>query len=205
MKLIIKKIIYTSTGGGRYGNPHYLPLDEKHPVDPLSPYGISKHSAEHYVKTYSELYGIDYLIFCFGNVYGPRDNPLAKRIPTLFSYQLLKDEETQIFGDGEQTRDFIFVLDLVEFISNSIEKTPEHKLFNLASGTQVNVNQIYEKLKNVAGSDKAAVHVSAVKGEVRDVCLDIALARKELGWNPSTQIDEGLKQTFYDVKKTLGK
>jgi len=129
----VKKIIYTSTGGARYGNPEYLPVDENHKINPSSPYGISKHSAEHYVKAYSDLYGFDYLIFCFGNVYGPRDDPKCKRVTAIFSEQMINGEQPVIFGNGNQTRDFLYVLDLAEFIANSIEKKPEHKLFNLAN------------------------------------------------------------------------
>jgi UDP-glucose 4-epimerase len=199
----VKKIIYTSTGGARYGNPKYLPVDENHPLEPSAPYGVSKHTAEHYVKLYSDLYGLDYLIFCFGNVYGPRDDPKCKRVTALFSEMILRGEQPKIFGDGGQTRDYLYVLDLAEFIADSIEKTPEHKLFNLANGTQISVNEIFQKLKQISGFQKDALHIDAVKGEVRDICLDTTLAQKELGWKPKTTMDEGLKTTFEYLKKNL--
>ena len=197
----VKKIVYTSTGGARYGDPQYLPVDENHPLNPSSPYGISKHTAEHYVKMYSSLYGFDYLIFCFGNVYGVGDDPKCKRVTALFSDLILKGEQPVIFGDGGQTRDFIYVLDIAEFIANSIEKTPEHKLFNLANGTQVTVNQIFEDLKKISGYQGEAKHIEAIKGEVRDIVLDTTLAQKELGWKPKTSMEEGLRATFEDLKK----
>jgi UDP-glucose 4-epimerase len=197
----VKKIIYTSTGGARYGNPKYLPVDENHELKPASPYGISKHTAEHYVNLYKELYNLDYLIFCFGNVYGIRDDPKCKRVTSLFADQILKGEQPIIFGDGEQTRDFIFVLDLAEFIVNSIEKNPKHKLFNLANGTQVSVNQIFNELKNISGYKKDAKHIDAIKGEVRDIVLDTKLAQQELGWKPKTTIKEGIRLTFEALKK----
>ena len=106
-KCKVRKIIYTSTGGARVGEPEYLPVDEKHPLNPSSPYGISKHSAEHYVWTYNKLYDLDYLIFCFGNVYGPRDSAETKRLVPLFSDMMIKGKVPKIFGDGEQTRDYI--------------------------------------------------------------------------------------------------
>ncbi len=197
----VKKIIYTSTGGARYGEPKYLPVDEKHVIEPSSPYGISKHTAEHYVKAYSDLYNLDYLIFCFGNVYGVRDDPACKRVTSIFCDQILKGKKPIIFGDGEQTRDFIFVLDLAEFIVDSIEKNPEHKLFNLANGKQVSVNQIFNVLKEISGFEGEAEHIDAIKGEVRDIVLDTTLATTELGWKPKTSMAEGLKQTFEWMKK----
>ncbi len=197
----VKRIIYTSTGGARYGEPKYLPVDENHELNPSAPYGISKHTAEHYVRAYNELYDLDYLIFCFGNVYGPRDDPKCKRVTALFSELMIKGEQPTIFGDGGQTRDFLYVLDLAEFIVNSIEKNPTHKLFNLANGTQTSVIQIFEMLKEISGFEQDAKHIEAVKGEIRDICLDTTLAQKELGWNPKTSMKEGLTETYNWLKE----
>jgi UDP-glucose 4-epimerase len=194
-KYDVKKIIYTSTGGARVGEPEYLPVDENHPLNPCSPYGISKHTAEHYVWMYNKLYGLDYLMFCFGNVYGPRDDPITKRVTAIFASKMLKNEVPQIFGDGDQTRDFIYVKDLAEFIANSIDKNPEHKLFHLANGKQISVNQIVDILKNEIGFKGEIEHVDAIVGEVRDIVLDISLAEKELGWKPKHSFEEGLKET----------
>lgn len=192
----VRKIIYTSTGGARVGEPKYLPVDENHPLNPSSPYGISKHSAEHYVWLYKELYGLDYLIFCFGNVYGPRDNPKASRATSIFSWKIITNQIPQIFGDGNQTRDFIYVLDLAEFIVESMDKNPEHKLFHLANGEQKSVNELFSLLKEFSGTKTDAVHVAAIKGEVRDIMLDTRLAQKELGWKPKTTFRNGVKATY---------
>lgn len=194
----VRKIIYTSTGGARVGEPDYLPVDEKHPLRPSSPYGISKHSAEHYVETYAALHGInlEHLVFCFGNVYGPRDSPATKRLVPLFMDMIQKDETPKIFGDGHQTRDFIYVMDLIEFMVDSIDKTPQHKLFHLASGVQTSVNEMYDVLRNVTGYDKPAHKIEAVAGEVRDIVLDITLARNQLAWNPSTDLKSGIQKTW---------
>jgi len=204
-KCNVRKIIYTSTGGARVGEPEYLPVDEKHPLNPSSPYGISKHSAEHYVWTYNKLYDLDYLIFCFGNVYGPRDSAETKRLVPLFSDMMIKGKVPKIFGDGEQTRDFIYVLDLVDFIVDSMDKSPKSKLFHLANGNQVSINEMCNALKEVSNSDVEFEHVEAVPGEVRDIVLDISLAKEELGWNPKTDIKEGLKQTWDWFNKTTKK
>jgi UDP-glucose 4-epimerase len=201
-KYNVKKIIYTSTGGARVGEPEYLPVDENHPLKPCSPYGISKHTAEHYVEMYSQLYNIEYLIFCFGNVYGPRDDPKCKRVTSIFSYQIIKKQRPIIFGDGNQTRDFIYVLDLAEFIVDSIEKSPKHKLFHLANSEQISVNEIFNLLKQVSGYKDEAKHIEAIKGEVRDIVLDTKLAKKELGWKPKHSFKVGLENTFKWIKKT---
>jgi UDP-glucose 4-epimerase len=194
----VKKIIYTSTGGARVGEPEYLPVNEKHSINPTSHYGISKHSAEHYVWMYNLLYGIDYFIFCFGNVYGIRDDPETKRLVPLFIDMILKGVKPKIFGDGKQTRDFIYVEDLVEFIINSVEKLgkTEHKLFHLANGKQISVNEVVKLIKEVSGNDFEVEHIDAVKGEVRDIVLDTRLVQNELGWNPKTDICEGIRRSW---------
>ena len=192
----VKRIFYTSTGGARVGEPEYLPVDEKHPLRPASPYGISKHSAEHYVEAYGELYGLDYLIFCFGNVYGPRDPPECKRIVPFFMDLIQKSETPKIFGDGTNTRDYIYVMDLVEFMAGCIDKHPESKLFHLANGKEISVNEVFEILRKVTGFQRDAEKVSEIKGEVKKIVLDISLAQKELGWNPVIDLETGLKKTW---------
>ncbi len=192
----VKKIIYTSTGGARVGEPEYLPVDEKHPLNPCSPYGISKHTAEHYVWMYNQIYGLDYLIFCFGNVYGPRENPITGRLAPVFISKILNGEIPKIFGDGKQTRDFIYVKDLAEFIAGNLEKNPKHKLFHLANGKQVSVNEFVETLKEVTKFEGEAEHIGAVAGEVRDIVLNTKLAKEELGWNPKYDLKSGLKETY---------
>lgn len=194
----VKKIIYTSTGGARVGNPEYLPVDEKHFINPTSPYGISKHSAEHYVWMYNKLYGINYFIFCFGNVYGIRDDVDTGRLVPVFIDMVLKEKMPKIFGDGEQTRDFIYIEDLVDFIIESSRRIgmTDHQLFHLANGKQVSVNEIVRLLKEVSGRDFEVKNIDAIKGEVRDIVLDISLAQRELGWNPKTEIKDGLAKTW---------
>jgi UDP-glucose 4-epimerase len=197
----VKRIIYTSTGGARYGEPGYLPVDEKHPISPLAPYGISKHTAEHYIEVYSRLYGIDYLIFCFGNVYGPRDDPRFGRVIAVFSKAILERKKPIIFGDGEQTRDFVYVKDLAGFIAGSINKKHRSRIFNLANGEEVSVNKIFEGLKRISNFKKDSKKVGAIKGEVREIVLDTTLAKTELGWSPKTSLREGLAQTYSYFKQ----
>jgi UDP-glucose 4-epimerase len=194
----VRKIIYTSTGGARVGEPEYLPVDENHPIKPTSPYGISKHSAEHYVETYAVLHGIEleHLIFCFGNAYGPRDSPETKRLVPLFMDMIQKDVTPKIFGDGLQTRDFIYSGDLVNFMVDSIDKNPKAKLFHLAMGIQTSVNKVYDTLREVTNFERDAKRIEAVAGEVRDIVLDIKLAQEQLGWNPETDLKSGIQKTW---------
>jgi len=197
----VKKIIYTSTGGARYGEPEYLPVGEKHPIKPLAPYGISKHTAEHYIEVYSTLYGIDYLIFCFGNVYGPRDDPRFGRVIAVFCKAILEGKSPTIFGDGKQVRDFVYVKDLADFIVGSVNKKPKSKIFNIANGEEVSVNRIFEELKSISDFKKEPQRGSAVKGEVREIVLDPTLAKTELGWAPKTSLKQGLAQTYMYFKQ----
>jgi len=192
----VRKIIYTSTGGARVGEPEYLPVDEKHPLNPCSPYGISKHSAEHYVWMYGDLYDLDYLIFCFGNAYGPRDPPETKRLIPFFFDMVRNGKSPMIFGTGENTRDYIYVLDLVEFMIESMDKDPEHKLFHLANGKQISVNEVWRLMKEVSGFSGEAENIDEVKGEVKDIVLNINLAKDELGWDPKVDIQTGIKKTW---------
>ncbi|TKJ16996.1 UDP-glucose 4-epimerase [Candidatus Woesearchaeota archaeon B3_Woes] len=197
----VKKIIYTSTGGARVSEPEYLPVDEKHPLNPCSPYGISKHTAEHYIRIYNQLYNLDYIIFCFGNVYGMRDDPSNKRLISVFIEKMIKGKIPTIFWDGTQTRDFIYVIDLVKFIVESINKNPKHKLFNLANGKQVSVNEVFNILKELTNFKEKPNYIEEIKGEVKDIFLDTTLAEKELNWKPEHDLKSGLKETIEWFKK----
>jgi UDP-glucose 4-epimerase len=199
----VKKIIYTSTGGARYGEAQYLPMDENHPNKPMAPYGISKYIAEHYCRIYQDLYGLDYLILCFSNVYGPRDAILNKRIITLFIDNIIKNQPTTIYGDGNQTRDFIYVTDLTEFLTEVFSQKTNHNIYNLGSGEGVSINDIFKKVKAITNFTKEPQRVIANDGEVKNVVLDISRAKQELGWQPKTNLDQGILATFNWLKQLL--
>lgn len=194
-KANVQRLIYTSTGGARYGSKVPLPANESQPTFPESPYGISKHSAEHYVQMYAHQHPINATIFCFGNVYGPGDDPKFGRVVTVFIDKFLKGENPVIFGDGEQTRDFVYVKDLTEFMAKTMPTPTPSLLYNVSSGKQSSVKEVYDIIKNVRLEAIKAVHSEAITGEVRDIVLDITKAKQELGWHAKTSLQEGIRLT----------
>ncbi len=197
----IRKIVYASTGGAIYGEPEYLPADEKHPVKPLCPYGISKHVVEHYLELYQKLYGINFVALRYANVYGPRQDPLGEAgVVAIFTGKYLKNEIPTIFGDGKQTRDFVYVRDVAESNLLSLEKNISG-IFNIGTGIETSVNDLSKKLEKITKSKVKAKHGSAVPGEVRRIALDIKLAKKVLGWRPKIKLDAGMKETVEWTRK----
>lgn len=191
----VEKFIYTSTGGARYGDPERLPVSETDPLRPISPYGISKYAAEHYVRVLSDMHGFDYLILCFGNVYGPRSDPVSTMAIPIFATRMLRGEPPQIFGDGGQTRDFLYVEDIARVVFEQLDTRTRDKLFNLASGTQTSVNEVCRLMEEEYRTGLKPEHVDPIRGEVRDIVLDISRAREQLAFEP-TPFAEGLRKTL---------
>jgi UDP-glucose 4-epimerase len=191
----VRKIVYISSGGAAYGEPVYLPCDEKHPIDPLSPYGITKHTIEHYLFIYKQLYGLDYAVLRYPNVYGPRQDPFGEAgVVAIFAGQMLAGKPVTIFGSGEQARDFVFVKDCAR--ANLMVAGKEHSdIFNLGCGVGININQIFAGLKQITGYPGEAHYAPAKPGETFKIYLDSSLAARELGWRPTISLEEGLHQT----------
>lgn len=191
----VRKVIYSSTGGAIYGEPDYLPCDENHPIRPLSPYGASKHSVEHYLFMYGVNFGLDYTILRYPNVYGPRQDPLGEAgVIAIFTERMLKGEDTTINGTGEQERDFLFVGDCVSanLIALNVGSKRE---FNLGWGIGTTINEIWGKLKEITGYEKDAAYAPAKTGETYKIYLDTNRAKSELGWSPQVPLEQGLTQT----------
>jgi UDP-glucose 4-epimerase len=191
----VRKIVYISSGGAAYGEPVYLPCDEKHPIDPLSPYGITKHTVEHYLFIYKQLYGLDYAVLRYPNVYGPRQDPFGEAgVVAIFAGQMLAGKPATIFGSGEQERDFVFVKDCAR--ANLMVADKEHSgIFNLGCGVGTNINQVFAGLKQITGYPDEARYAPAKPGETFKIYLDSSLAARELGWRPTVSLEEGLRQT----------
>ncbi|GFP32703.1 UDP-glucose 4-epimerase [Candidatus Hakubella thermalkaliphila] len=191
----VKKFIYISTGGAVYGEPAWLPVQEDHPINPKCHYGISKHTAEHYLHLYSILYGLRYTIFRYPNVYGPRQNPYGEAgVNAIFIGKMLSGECPTIFGDGEQLRDYVYIDDIVE--ANVLALTAgDNEVFNLGSGVGTSVNEIFQLLKKMIGFSGRPHYAPLRPGEIRQIYLDSSKARRMLGWEVKTDLKEGLQRT----------
>ncbi len=191
----VKKFVFASTGGAIYGEQDYFPADEKHPVRPLSPYGIAKLSVEKYLFYYAEVHGLQYVSLRYGNVYGPRQNPHGEAgVIAIFSEKMLAGGQPVINGEGLQTRDYVFVGDVVS--ANMFALAYDRSgIFNVGTGLETDVNTLFRTIRSLAGSSCREEHGSAKKGEQMRSVLDAKLLRETFGWTPRTAIADGLKKT----------
>jgi UDP-glucose 4-epimerase len=195
VKYKVKKFMFASTGGAVYGEQTYFPADENHPTQPRSPYGISKLAVEKYLYFYNAEYGLNYTILRYANIYGPRQNPLGEAgVVAIFSTKLLKGEQSTINGSGEQTRDYVFVGDVVKANLLTLNDT-SNDIYNVGTGIETNVNQLFHKLNSIINANKEEKHGPAASGEQMRSVITSENLFKKFGWKPSTNLDEGLKLT----------
>ena len=200
----VKKIIFSSSAAV-YGDPVFLPCSESHPVNPKSPYGMSKSGAEEYVKWYEKNKGIDYVILRYANVYGPRQGAKGEAgVIFLFANMLLDKKTPTIFGDGKQTRDFVYVEDVVSANLLALKNKSNSKIFNIGTGTEITVNELYEKISWVVGFNPKVKKTEAVNGDIKKSVFDPSLAKKELGWKPQVSLEKGLKIIVQSIKNSKG-
>ncbi len=191
----VRKMVYASTGGAVYGEPKYLPADEDHPINPLDPYGASKHQVEHYLYIYRKHHGIDYTILRFPNVYGPRQDPLGEAgVVAIWTGQMLKSEQAVIYGSGEQERDFVYVGDIAQANVLALNKGGG-QILNLGSGIGTSINEIFDLLKESTGYQGTAEHGPAKEGEVFRIFITNERAKEALGWAPSVALKDGIEKT----------
>lgn len=198
----VKKFIFSSTGGAIYGEQDMFPAPESHATRPVSPYGVSKASGELYLGYYRAQYGLPYVALRYANVYGPRQNPHGEAgVVAIFSQRLVAGSPCTIYGDGGQTRDFVFGPDVARANLLAFEKDYVGAV-NIGTGIETDINRLFTLLAEAAGSNLKAQHAPGKPGEQRRSCIDAALARKVLGWEPSMGIAEGLRQTveFFRAK-----
>jgi UDP-glucose 4-epimerase len=198
----VKRVIYISTGGAVYGEPVYLPCDEDHPVNPICPYGASKHTVEHYLYMYREMYALEYVVLRYPNVYGPRQDPHGEAgVVAIFTGQMLNGDQVVINGDGEQERDFVYVEDCARANLFALTTRNANTVYNLGFGRGTTVNEIFATLVPITKYSLQAVHGPAKLGETRRIFLDASRAGESLGWEASVDLATGLQKTVDYFKK----
>ena len=192
----IKHFVYISTGGAVYGEPETLPCDEMHPINPICQYGASKHTVEHYLYMYNVNYGLRYTVLRYPNVFGPRQDPHGEAgVVSIFTGKMLDNEPITINGDGEQTRDFVFVRDCAR--ANLLAVTVDHApgIYNIGWGRPTSINEIFTNLAKITSYTHPVSYGPAKVGETRHIYLDASKANRDLGWSPTLSLEEGLRET----------
>jgi UDP-glucose 4-epimerase len=191
----VRRIIFSSTGGALYGELEKLPATEDTPIEPLSPYGVSKYCVENYLNYFKRLYGIERVILRYANVYGPRQDPLGEAgVVAIFTGKILKGEKPVIYGDGTQTRDYIFVEDVVK--ANVLALEGKEGIYNIGTGKETSVNELVEIFSKVLGREIKSEYAPPRKGEVSRISLDADMAKKELSFVPKYSLPEGIRKTI---------
>jgi UDP-glucose 4-epimerase len=193
-----RKVVFASSGGTIYGepDPKDLPVKESHPLQPLSPYGVAKRVVTDYLHAYRELHALEYTSLALANVYGPRQDPHGEAgVVAIFAGRLLAGEPCTIFGDGTQTRDFVYVDDVVDAFVRAAERG-SGLLCNIGTGHETSVNELYATMAEVAGVTAAAVRAPARPGELARSCLDPGRAKLHLGWTPWTDLRAGTTEVL---------
>jgi UDP-glucose 4-epimerase len=202
-KVSVKKVIFSSTGGAIYGEQDVYPAPESHPTRPVSPYGVSKAAGELYLGYYRAQYGLPYIALRYANVYGPRQNPHGEAgVVAIFSQRLVEGRPCTIFGEGKQTRDFVYGPDVAA--ANYLAFESDHVgAVNIGTGIETDINALYAMLAKAAGSSQKANHAPAKPGEQLRSCIDATFAKKALGWMPTMHLEQGLAKTL-DYFRTQG-
>ncbi|HEX7475202.1 MAG TPA: NAD-dependent epimerase/dehydratase family protein, partial [Dehalococcoidales bacterium] len=200
----VKGVLFASSGGAIYGETTVLPADETTPKSPLSPYAVSKLTAENYLYYYYRVHGLPYIALRYSNVYGPRQNIGGEAgVIAIFTGKMLAGKTATIFGDGEQVRDYVYVEDVARanlLALGKLENLPladsiDDRAYNIATGTGTTVNELYARLSEITGSGGRATFAAERKGELRKIFLDIRKAGTEISWKPSVSLSEGLNKT----------
>lgn len=196
VKFKSKRIVYASSGGATYGEPLYLPMDEDHPVNPITPYGISKHTVEHYLFNYRVLHGLEYVVLRYGNVYGPRQSSQGEAgVVAIFCEQLLAKETPKIFGNGDKTRDYVYVTNVAQANVRALEQG-DGQIFNIAFGLPTTDYEIFEAVcKALAIQPFQPIYTAKRPGEIEHCYLKIDRAKQHLNWTPRISLAEGLQMT----------
>jgi len=192
-KFQVKKFIYASTGGAVYGEPKSLPVKETCPVEPISQYGVSKHTVEHYLYIFYKLYGLNFTVLRYPNVYGPRQSPHGEAgVIAIFSEQILKNKRPTIFGDGSKTRDYVYVGDIITANMTVLNNSGNGEIYNLGWGKEITDYEVFETVRRAFLSNIKPIFGQKRPGEIEHISLDSSKATKALGWKPKITFEEGV-------------
>ena len=192
----VRHVVYISSAGAVYGEPKQLPVSEEFPVNPITPYGISKHTVEHYLFTFRHLYWLSYAVLRYGNVYGPRQNSAGEAgVFAIFCEQILRGEQPVIYGDGSKTRDYVYVDDVVKANILALVRG-QGEIFNIAGQMPTTDIEVFTVISQLLGKPDLKPQFADIRaGEIRHIVLDISKARRILGWNPEITLNEGAART----------
>ena len=202
VKTGVRKVVFAASGGTLYGEPKKVPVKESAagPSHPLSPYGISKKVAAEYLAFYERHRGIEHTALALANVYGPRQDPLGEAgVVAIFASKMLAGETPTIFGDGNQTRDYVFIDDAVHAFSLSVERGGG-RLVNIGTGVETSVNTLFKMLADIASFSGEPARGPMPAGDLRRIALDNGLAAEAIGWKPWTHLEDGLRETVAYLK-----
>lgn len=193
----VRRVVYASTGGAVYGEPETIPVTEDHPVNPICHYGVSKHTVEHYLFLYRHLYGLDYVVLRYPNVYGPRQNPYGEAgVTAIFTLAYLTGNPPRINGDGMQLRDYVHVKDIARANRMAMDLDRDElagRIYNLGFGVGRSVIELDRIIRDLVGTGMEPVFGPPLPEEINRIALDGTRARKELGWTPAIEFEQGLK------------
>lgn len=196
----VSKIIYSSSAAV-YGEPKYLPIDEKHPTDMLSGYGASKHTVEHYLKIYKELYNLDYTVLRYANVYGPRQDTSGEGgVISIFFDKFKNDITPIIYGTGNQIRDFIYVEDVANSNLMCLD-SDICGIYNVSTDTEITINALIQILNKVFNKNIIPTYENARKGDIKDSYLSYDKLHKKLKWEPEFSLLDGIYRMYQDLQK----
>ena len=200
----VKRFVFASSGGAIYGEQENFPADENHPLRPVSPYGVTKLASEHYLRCFHLMHGLPFLALRYANVYGP---PQCHRgqsgVVALLADRLLRCGSVRINGDGRQTRDFVYLDDVVD--ANVLAIGSSHQgIFNVGTGIETSVNDLFAQLQRLTGNFADPEYVPAMAGEQRRSALDAARIARQLGWKPRTSLVDGLARTVAHLESEYG-
>jgi UDP-glucose 4-epimerase len=196
----VPRVVNSSTGGAIYGEGRQIPAPEDHPSAPEAPYGLSKWCAEQYCEIFTRMHGLSTVSLRYGNVYGPRQDPLGEAgVIAIFCGKILEGGRATIFGDGKQTRDYVYVDDVVDANLRAADSDVTGPI-NIGLGQQKSVLDIAEVLNAQSDNGLQAEHAPERPGEIQHIALDPSRAREELGWEAKVELEEGLKRTLDSVR-----